>query len=89
MATLRRRLGAVTETAQSGVEIGVLRGELVKEGSSWAALQLSLKTRPASLRDLLETAHVYELKGDQRMKAFDACADGYSVFSDARRRHKL
>lgn len=78
-----------TAATAAGVEIGVLRGAIVNDGSSWAAFQLALKTRPQSLRDLLALAHVYELGSPAREKAFDACADGYAVFHDGRSRNKL
>ena len=72
-----------------GARISALRAEIVLHGSSWGALQLALATTPTDLPELLTTARVFDLRGQSRVRAFDACVDGYGVFHDARRRGKL
>ena len=77
-----------TAATAAGVEIGVLRGAIVNDGSSWAAFQLALKTRPQSLRDLLALAHVYELGSPAREKAFDAHRVGDHASNDPETRRR-
>jgi hypothetical protein len=93
---VRRRLGnvAIEEAPQpvtdgADAEMSKLRGEIVNFGSSWAALCMCLKVNPENFSALLFAAGVPELTGKLQLRAFDACTDGYSVYRDARRRHKL
>lgn len=89
----RRRLGGMALAASpkpaAPAELGKLRGEIMNAGSSWAALMFALETRPLDLCDLLKTVGVNDVTGVRRDRAFDACADGYTVYHDARLRDKL
>lgn len=81
MATAEQVKKAAEET-----EVKRLRAE-IGTGSSWAALVLAVKLRPASPGELARAARTQTLPTPgRRIRAFDACVDGYAVFEDGRRR---
>jgi hypothetical protein len=69
-----------TELARdAGKELGLLRGQVLTNHSSWAALCICLRERPGDIGALLEIVGVTH----RQVKPFDACADAYSVYEDA------
>lgn len=91
MGVLRRRLLAMPTSVPIELEhgtdrtLGLLRGDVLNRGSSWAALCICLSERPPDLRALLALAGVTH----GQLAPFNACADAYSVYEDACRRGKL
>jgi hypothetical protein len=78
------------EDQAKGVEIAALREDVVKYGSSWAALCLAYETRPLSVAEMCEFVRLQEVTTARaRSKAFDAIAAAFEVFDDARARQKL
>lgn len=88
---VRRKLRTVATASVTteDVDKGHLRSEIVNFGSSWAALCLALQIRPVDLDELLKDVGVYKLPKRSKLRAFDACVDGYTVFHDARLRRKI
>lgn len=88
--SVRRRLcGVMATVGATDVETGVLRGDVIRHGSSYAAFQLACKLKPRDMPDLLKIVGYGDLgrAGDER--AFNACVDGYAVYDDGRKRGKL
>lgn len=61
--------------------------EGVRGGSAYCALALSARKRPLSVEELI--AEVGGLPDDDREVVFNAAADGFNVFDDARTRGLL
>lgn len=78
----------VRDTVRDEVELTQLHADIA-DGSAWAALVLAVKMRPVTAGELARAAGVNKLNPRQRVKAFDACVDGYAVFTDAARRCRL
>jgi len=78
----------VREAVRDDVETTQLRADIA-DGSAWAALVLAVKMGPVTAGELARHARVNDLNSKQRVKAFDACIDGYAVFKDARKRCRV